>query len=586
MKFLILTAALAAACAVSLFSGPAGFDPQLILMLRLPRVLSACVAGAGLALSGAVFQGVLKNPLCDPYILGTSAGAAAAAVLCMLCGIGTASPFFYVLVFCGSFLGTFLSYFTAGRAGKISDASLVLSGVAVSAFLTAAVMLFLSMRADRAMPVVSFIMGGYSDAGFAEIGVCAFFVLSAFAAAVEKRRVLDIMPLGEEKAYHLGISLGRDRAVFFVIACLASSSSVALFGTVGFVGLMIPHIMRYIFGPSASVLLPSSFLGGALMLTAADTLGRNLMPPADIPAGVVMALFGAPFFIWLLWKRRSAFHYASGECLQAVALKPAPPQAPAGGETLLSASGISFGYTNADGKERRLFSDLSFCIRKNSITAVLGPNGIGKSTLLKCLSGYYRTSGRVILKGRQVSGMSAAEISREIAYVPSEISTPYDFTAEEFVMLGTRNISGFWQSYDREDRNRVSEALKVSGVYALRNRMYNSLSSGEKQLVLIAQAEVQDTDIIILDEPSSHLDLRYKYMVMEKLRKLACKGCGIAVVLHEPQLARLCDETLLFFPDGSQVIMKPEEALKRENVTRLYGLSGPEERVFLMGLKS
>lgn len=300
---LLLLAALAAACLLSLAAGPAGLAPDVIWSLRLPRTLAALAVGAGLGLAGALFQGVLKNPLSDPYILGTSAGATAAAVFCFLAGIERSSLLFFAAVFAGAFGATFLSYWLARLAGRLSDAALVLAGVAVSAFLSALVMLTLTAARERSFSLFYFVLGGLYPAEPAVLAFSALVVLLSGAAAMARWRALDAMSLGEEKAYHLGASPGRERAVFFALACASTSAAVALGGTIGFVGLMTPHIVRLVCGPSARVLIAASAVGGAALLTAADAAGRSVLPPSEVPAGVVMALAGAPFFMWLLWRR-------------------------------------------------------------------------------------------------------------------------------------------------------------------------------------------------------------------------------------------------------------------------------------------
>ncbi|MBI5744636.1 MAG: iron ABC transporter permease [Elusimicrobia bacterium] len=301
-KGLLLLGALGAACLLSLAAGPAGMAPDVILNLRLPRTLAALTVGAGLGLAGALFQGALKNPLSDPYILGTSAGATAAAVLCFIFGIDRSSPVFFAAVFAGAFGATFLSYWLARLAGRLSDAALVLAGVAVSAFLSALVMLALSAARGRALPLLSFVLGGLYPAEPATLAASAALTLLAGALAAGRWRALDALALGEEKAYHLGADPVRERLIFFALACASTSAAVALGGTIGFVGLMAPHIVRFISGPSARLLIPAAALGGAAMLAAADAAGRLVFPPSEVPAGVIMALAGAPFFMWLLWK--------------------------------------------------------------------------------------------------------------------------------------------------------------------------------------------------------------------------------------------------------------------------------------------
>ena len=300
-----LVPAVVAAAALALFSGAVGdAGPDIIFGLRLPRILAAAVVGAGLGFSGAVFQGLLKNPLSDPYILGTSAGAMAGAVLCSAFGIGRASPLFYLAVFVGAFAATFFTYSLARIKKYPSVSHLVLAGVAVSTFLTALIMLFITLYREHSLSLVYFLLGGFFPADNYLLAVSCCLVAVSICGGALLWRYLDIFSLGEEKAACLGADPDKIRLAFFALASLATSAAVALAGTVGFVGLIVPHILRLIFGASHRRLLVSSALGGALFLILADTVARTAAAPAEIPVGVVTALFGAPFFIWLLrWMR-------------------------------------------------------------------------------------------------------------------------------------------------------------------------------------------------------------------------------------------------------------------------------------------
>ena len=308
-KLFWLLTVLAVACAFSLMSGPAGLSiPSIIFDIRLPRTAAAVIVGAGLGLSGAIFQSLLKNPLSDPYILGTSSGATAAAVLCLSLGAERSSLVFYAMVFAGAFAATFISYGVARSARNLSEAGLVLSGIVVGSFITALVMLFLSLSKERSFSMLYFVMGGIYPAEPGLLAISGFLVLGVLLASFFSWRRLDLFSLGEEKAYHLGASPAGARLCFFALASAATAGAVAIGGTIGFVGLMAPHIIRLAFGASNKTLLPASALGGAAFLVMADTLGRTVAAPSEIPAGVICALIGAPFFLWLLWKssRRSA----------------------------------------------------------------------------------------------------------------------------------------------------------------------------------------------------------------------------------------------------------------------------------------
>ena len=300
-KVLWLVPAVLAAAALALFTGSVrSAGPEIIWGLRLPRILAAAVVGAGLGFSGAVFQGLLKNPLSDPYILGTSAGAMAGAVLCSAFGIGRSSPVFYLAVFAGAFLATFLTYSLAKIKKYASVAHLVLAGVAVSTFLTALIMLFMTVHREHSLSLVYFLLGGFFPADNSLLVVSGVIVAVSVSGGAFLWRYLDIFSLGEEKAAYLGADPDKVRLVFFALASLATAAAVALAGTVGFVGLIVPHVLRLLSGPSHRRLLISSALGGALFLILADAVARTAAAPMEIPVGVITALFGAPFFIWLL----------------------------------------------------------------------------------------------------------------------------------------------------------------------------------------------------------------------------------------------------------------------------------------------
>jgi iron complex transport system permease protein len=303
--FWLVPAVFAAAIAALFYGAVSDAGPDIIWGLRLPRILAAAVVGAGLGFSGAVFQGLLKNPLSDPYILGTSAGAMAGAVLCSAFGIGRSSPAFYVFVFAGAFFATFFTYSLAKIKKRPSTAHLVLAGVAVSTFLTALIMLFMTLYREHSLSLIYFLLGGFFPADNSLLAVSGALVVFSVAAGALLWRYLDIFSLGEEKAAYLGADPDKIRLAFFALASMATAAAVALAGTVGFVGLIVPHILRLIFGASHRRLLVSSALGGALFLILADAVARTAAAPVEIPVGVVTALFGAPFFIWLLRRAES-----------------------------------------------------------------------------------------------------------------------------------------------------------------------------------------------------------------------------------------------------------------------------------------
>jgi len=276
--------------------------------LRLPRVAAGMVVGAGLGCAGTVFQALLRNPMADPYIIGTAAGASLGAVTALLLpavlpvavvgwlGIGLVQ----MLAFFGGLGAVLLVYGIArGRAGT-PVVTLLLAGYAVSSLLAAGVAMLMFVSGDRLAAVVSWLLGSLSGASWARLAVAAPLIVISFSLLLVRWRGLNALLLGEQQAAYLGIEIEREKRILTGLAALATSAGVAISGTIGFVGLVVPHLLRLAFGPDHRLLLPASMIYGAALLVLAD-LGARMV--GGIPVGVVTALIGAPFFLWLL--RRS-----------------------------------------------------------------------------------------------------------------------------------------------------------------------------------------------------------------------------------------------------------------------------------------
>jgi iron complex transport system permease protein len=307
-KIAALVLLLAAVSIVSLMIGPAGAEGGVILRLRLPRVALGILVGGTLAVSGAVFQGVLRNPLADPYILGTSTGGALGASLglMLLSGLSTlASLLLPVLSFTGSFLTTLLVYLLSKRGSRVPRETLLLSGVIVGTLFGALIM-FLMTWARRELHEILYILMGYlgmiwTGETVMMVIVVALMVALGGAIVYLHARDLNLLGLGEEQAFSLGVDVERTKLVLFFCASLITGAVVSLSGLIGFVGLVVPHIARRALGPDHRILIPASFLAGASLLVLSDMVARTLFIQ-EIPVGAVTALFGTPFFISLLWR--------------------------------------------------------------------------------------------------------------------------------------------------------------------------------------------------------------------------------------------------------------------------------------------
>jgi iron complex transport system permease protein len=270
---------------------------MVVRVLRLPRVVLAILVGAGLGMSGAALQGTMRNPLAEPYLLGVSGGAAVGAVLATMFGFGiVALP---IAAFAGAIVAVFAAFFVAHASGARGDPRLLLmAGVVVGAFANAAIMVLLA----RAEPNVVrnalwWMMGSVSDASWPQILALLAYLLVAGGALIVVAREIDVLSLGEDAAAGLGVNVDPAIRRVFLIASLLAAATVAAAGLIGFVGLVVPHLVRSAGVRRHRELLVASALAGATLVVIADLLGRTLLPPAELPLGAVTALIGVPFFL-------------------------------------------------------------------------------------------------------------------------------------------------------------------------------------------------------------------------------------------------------------------------------------------------
>jgi iron complex transport system permease protein len=275
----------------------------ILLSLRLPRAALILLAGAALGGSGAAYQGLFRNPLADPYIIGVAAGAALGAVIALaLPGAGTLLGLATVplAAFGGALITVFVVYSLA-RVGKTTPVTtLILAGVAVSSFATA-LSTFLTLRsAAELRRAIAWILGGFSMTGWPPVLIMLPYIGIGLGVLVALSRPLNVLQFGDEQARQLGLNVERLKLVLIGAASLAAATAVAFSGIIGFVGLAVPHVVRLLWGPDYRRLVPLSIIGGAAALLLADLAARTLVAPAELPVGVITALVGAPFFLWLL----------------------------------------------------------------------------------------------------------------------------------------------------------------------------------------------------------------------------------------------------------------------------------------------
>jgi len=280
-------------------------DATILFSLRLPRIVFAGLVGASLSTAGVLFQALLRNPLADPYILGISGGSALGAIIAISAGLGSLPLGVPLPAFLGAAV-TVLLVLAAGGSGRgFSSGTLLLAGVIVNAFFSSLIMLALSLSSTADLQKITFwLMGNLSLAQPDEIALTALVLAGGFLVSYLHARAINLLSLGEETALHLGVNAGRTRMLLLLAGSLLTAVAVAFSGTVGFVGLIIPHLMRMLLGADHRLLLPASLLFGASFLIVADTLARTVIPEIELPVGVVTALCGSPYFLYLLRQGR------------------------------------------------------------------------------------------------------------------------------------------------------------------------------------------------------------------------------------------------------------------------------------------
>jgi iron complex transport system permease protein len=290
--------------------GPAPLEAKrawtILVEYRLPRTLLAAAAGAGLASAGVIFQGVLRNPLADPYLVGIAAGGALGAVISIVSFGGGRLYGTCLSAFIGSLaaVGIVFGLASAKRGARDYVHTVILAGVIVAALMNALMLLIISVSgSDEMQRILFWLMGDLSLADYRKVLFASGGVLFGWTVAYLNANRLNLLIAGDETALHLGLEVSRTRGLLMAAAAMMTGVVVSVCGTIGFVGLVVPHAMRLMFGPDSRVLLPASLIGGAAFLSAADTAARVVAYPVELPVGVITALAGAPFFLYLLLRR-------------------------------------------------------------------------------------------------------------------------------------------------------------------------------------------------------------------------------------------------------------------------------------------
>ncbi len=373
-------------------------DFRLIMVdIRLPRILLGIFVGAALSVAGASFQALLRNPLADPYVLGVSNGAALGVLVALL--VAPALPLMTPLAaFLGATTTISAVYLLGRRQGQLDSNTLLLAGIITASFLSAIIMFLMTTLASRDLRGIAFwLMGDLSTAlprGLLWVLVVGF--LSATGAIYTTASDLNLLLAGEREAMHLGVDVTRVKLVVYISASVLTGLAVSVSGAIGYVGLLVPHLMRMLFGSDYRLLIPTSAIGGAIAVVLADTLARTIVAPTELPVGAMTAMAGAPFFIY------SAAPEAGVSTSDTSALPAPQPEAPAprcrrtcATHVRVNVEQASYAYA-ARAHAAPLFTleATTFQAHERELVAILGPNASGKSTLLRLVRRRHRAALR------------------------------------------------------------------------------------------------------------------------------------------------------------------------------------------------
>lgn len=283
---------------------------KILMNIRLPRILLVAIVGTALATVGAVMQGIFKNPLVDAYTLGMSSGASLGAVISIIAGINLQFAGFSatgIFAFLGAITALLTVYGLSLAGNRVTVTYLLLAGVVISYFLSSVISLLMMLNHDKIEHIIFWTMGSFSFSTWNKVTAAYPVILAGVLVLAYFSRELNILSINEETAYHLGVSIEKVKMILLITAAVVVGAAVSSAGTIGFIGLIVPHIIRMLTGANHRTLIPFSAIGGAIVLLLADTLARTVIQPTELPIGVITSILGCPFFVFLLKRKRAHF---------------------------------------------------------------------------------------------------------------------------------------------------------------------------------------------------------------------------------------------------------------------------------------
>jgi len=543
----------------------------IVFGLRLPRIGLAIGVGAALAMAGASFQALLRNPLADPYVLGVSGGAAVGSILAILLvtNLTFAQPLFS---FAGAMTATMIVFWLGRRDDD--PARLALSGVVLSTFLASMIALMTSVASNvKLRQITMWLLGDLSSGSYEGLIFVLISVAICLLALMTQARALNLMMVGERDAFALGVETSHVRWVVHLAASLVTGAAVAAGGAIGYVGLVVPHLVRLAIGADNRLVIPASALAGSLLVLLADTAARTVIAPRELPTGAITALIGAPVFIYLLLRKKFVVPPSGGKLpkLQDSFSTNLPLEGGTTSTNALVMRNVHFGY-----HQRAVLSGVSLELRAGEIVTLLGPNGTGKSTLLGVAYGALQPSaGEVLFDGQPVHRFSRRELAHRIAVVAQSGEVRFPLTSLEYVLTGRFAYASSIGFDSPRDVELAMQALRDTDAAQFAHRFFNELSSGERQRVVLARALAQQSRLLLLDEPTANADVAHQVSLLSLVRALTReRGLGALVVTHEINLAADFADRVALLKDGKLLACgAPAEVMTETMLSELFDTS-------------
>lgn len=566
---------------ILLGSDAAGTSAQVIWGIRLPRLVAAGLLGGALALSGMLLQAFFGNPLAGPYILGISSGAKLAVATVMIVVVGAAGVMASWMAVAAALAGSLavMGLMLLASRRIRSSSALIVAGVMMG-YICSALTDFLVTFADDASIVSlrNWSMGSFSGTNWDDVGTMAAFVACASACVFALSKQLGAYLLGEDYARSVGVNVRAFRIAIIVLSSLLAACVTAFAGPISFVGIAVPHVAKRLMGTSKPLLvIPASFLGGAAFCLLCDLIARTAFAPTEMSVSTVTAALGAPVVVRVMRGRSRAARRSGGT--QARPPRTDDAHAPVPGpvalrrpETVapLRTRGLCVGYDGLG-----VVEDIDVEVLPGRMVTLIGPNGAGKSTMLRTMAGLQEAlDGTVWLCGADLAGLAARERSRSCAVLLTGSPHTELLTCEDVVEAGRFPYTGRLGVLSDEDHACVREAMEAMRVWDLRQSDYMQISDGQRQRVLLARALCQQPRLLVLDEPTSFLDIRHQVELFEALRVLADeRGIGILMSLHELSIARQVSDWVVCVRDHRVLAQgTPADIYDPSVINRLFDL--------------